>query len=193
MQQIVKHMYDRPESGLRIAEPGYYVHGPKILWWKHEHPDIYKRTAKFIPPNAYVVGKMTGLSGYEAYFDYTHLHFSCLADNSNKSWSDELLEIFDIDKQKMARIVSPFDVIGKVTKDFAGLSGLMEGIPVVAGCGDTAASTFGSGMFQREQVLIVQELLPYYAALLINMFLIQNETLTMMRSPGWLVSASCIY
>jgi xylulokinase len=184
--KYVQHMYDR--AGKRIMElsggPVTYVHGPKILWWKHQHPDIYKRTVKFIPPHAYVVGKMTGLSGYEAYFDYTHLHFSCLADNSNKSWSDELLQIFDIDKQKMARIVSPFDVIGKVTKDFAGLSGLIEGIPVVAGCGDTAASTFGSGMFQREQILdcagtasvlcsVVDKYVPD----------IKNQTLTMMRSP----------
>ena len=120
---------------------------------ENEYPHIYKKTAKFIPPNAYVAGRITGLSGHEAYFDYTHLHFSCLADNANKSWSEELLQVFEIDREKMARIVSPFDVIGEVKKEFAELSGLMEGTTVVAGCGDTAASTFGSGMFERGQVL----------------------------------------
>ena len=178
----------RSGAGKRVIElsggPITYVHGPKILWWKKEHPDIYKRTVKFVPLNSYIVGRMTGLSGHNSYFDYTHLHFSCLSDNSNKTWSDELLQTFDIDKEKMARIVSPFDVIGKVTREFAELSSLIEGIPVVAGSGDTAASTFGSGMFQRELILdcagtasvlcsVVDEYVPD----------IKNETLTMMRSP----------
>ncbi len=178
----------RTRAGKRIIElsggPATYVHGPKILWWKNEHPEAYGKTAKFVLPHAYVVGRMTGLSGSEAYFDYTHLHFSCLADNAGKSWSEELLETFDIDKSKMARIVSPFDVVGKVTGEFAAVSGLVDGIPVVAGCGDTAASTFGSGMFERGLVLdcagtasvlcsVVDRYVPDTG----------HETLTMMRSP----------
>ena len=84
---------------------------------------------------------MTGLPGNEAYFDYTHLHFSCLADNANKRWSDELLGTFGIDKNKMAWIVSPFEVAGRdegLRRDLRP----QKGSPY-AGCGDYA-STFGS-------------------------------------------------
>jgi xylulokinase len=178
----------RKKAGKRVMElsggPVTYVHGPKILWWKNEYPHIYKKTAKFIPPNAYVAGRITGLSGHEAYFDYTHLHFSCLADNANKSWSEELLQVFEIDREKMARIVSPFDVIGEVKKEFAELSGLMEGTTVVAGCGDTAASTFGSGMFERGQVLDCAGTASVLCSV-VDKFVpdVKNETLTMMRSP----------
>jgi len=178
----------RARAGKRIIElsggPATYVHGPKILWWKNEQPEAYRRTARFVTPQAYVVGRMTGLAGSEAYFDYTHLHFSCLADNANKRWSDELLETFDIDKSKMARIVSPFDVIGKVTKDFAALSGLVEGIPVVAGCGDTAASTFGSGMFDKGLIMDCAGTASVLCSV-VDSYVpdTQNETLTMMRSP----------
>lgn len=175
-------------AGKRIIElsggPATYVHGPKILWWKNEQPDAYKKTAKFVLPHAYVVGKMTGLSGDEAYFDYTHLHFSCLADTANKSWSDELLETFDIDKSKMARINSPFEIVGKVTKEFARISGLVEGIPVAAGCGDTAASTFGSGMFQRELILDCAGTASVLCSVVDSYVSdTEHETLTMMRSP----------
>lgn len=178
----------RARAGKRIIElsggPASYVHGPKILWWKHEHPEAYRKTAKFVLPHAYVVGRMTGLSGEEAYFDYTHLHFSCLADNANKKWSDELLETFDIDKSKMARIVSPFDVMGKITAEFAAVSGLIEGIPVVAGCGDTAASTFGSGMFEREMILDCAGTASVLCSV-VDTYVpdTEHETLTMMRSP----------
>ncbi len=178
----------RQRAGKRVIAlsggPVTYIHGPKILWWKNEHPDAYAKTARFVLPNAYVVGKMTGLSAQESYFDYTHLHFSCFADNANKRWSDELLDTFDVNPDKMPRIVSPFDVVGKVTREFAAISGLAEGVPVVAGCGDTAASTFGSGMFRRNMVLDCAGTASVLCSV-VDSYVpdTEYETLTMMRSP----------
>lgn len=147
----------RARCGKRVIEitggPVTYTHGPKILWWKGEHPDIYRKISKFVLPHGYVVGKMTGLSGAEAYFDYTGLQYSGFGDNRNKEWSGELLEAFGVDPDKMARIVSPFSIAGHVTPDFAKLSGLAPGTPVAAGAGDTAASVFGSGMFGGDFLL----------------------------------------
>ena len=127
---------------------------------------------------------MTGTKGHDAYFDYTHLHFSGFGDNAKKEWSDELLCAFGVEKEKMARIVSPFEVIGKTTRAFAALSGTVEGIPVVAGCGDTAASTFGSGMFERDLVLDCAGTASVLCSV-VNDFVpdTQYETMTMMRSP----------
>lgn len=178
----------KAKAGKRIIAlsggPASYNHGPKILWWKNERPEAYQKTAKFVLPHAYVVGKMTGLKGSEAYFDYSNLHFSCLSDNAKKSWSDELLEEFGIDKEMMARIVSPFDLIGKTTKEFAAATGLAEGIPVVAGCGDTAASTFGSGMFNSGMLLDCAGTASVLSSV-VDTYVpdTEHETLTMMRSP----------
>jgi xylulokinase len=175
-------------AGKRIIElsggPVTYIHGPKILWWKNEHPDTYARTARFVLPKDYVIGKMTGLSAEEAFFDYTHLHFSCFADNSNKRWSPELLDAFGVSADKLPRIVAPFDVVGKTTRDFAALSGVAEGVPVVAGCGDTAASTFGSGMFRRNMVLDCAGTASVLCSV-VDRYVPDTEfaTLTMMRSP----------
>ena len=48
------------EAGDRITQltgcPPTCDHGPKMLWWKHERPDIYARIAKFVMPGAYVAG-----------------------------------------------------------------------------------------------------------------------------------------
>src|SRR5574341_2073101 len=51
-------------------------HGPKMLWWKHEQPDVYQRTAKFVTPCGYVAGRMAGLKADRAFMDYTFIHFS---------------------------------------------------------------------------------------------------------------------
>ncbi len=173
------------EDIIRISGgPVTYVHAPKILWWKHEHPEAYKKTAYFVLPHTYVTGRMTGLRGDEIYFDYTHLHFSCLADNYKKEWSRDLLDAFAIDAAKMPRIVSPFMIVGKTTASFADASGTAAGIPVVAGCGDTAASTFGSGMFDKDSVLDCAGTASVLCSV-VDSYVpdVTHATMTMMRSP----------
>ena len=159
-------------------------HASKILWWKNEHPEVYKKTSKFVLPHGYIVGKMTGNTAKNAVFDYTCLHFNSFGDNKNKSWAQEFLDLFGIDREKMPRVASPFEIAGYTTDAFAKLSGTVSGIPVAVGAGDTAASTFGSGMFERDMVMdcagtasvmccVVDKYVPD----------LKHKTLTMMRSP----------
>ena len=154
-KEYVKLVKERAEERFiaLTGSPVSFTHGPKMLWWKHEHPDAYKKTAAFVLPKDYVVGKMCGIPGTESHFDWTHLQYSGFADNQNKVWSDELVEIFDMAKEKLARIVSPFEIVGKTTAEFASQTGLSAGIPVAAGAGDTAASVLGAGLFQDDQIL----------------------------------------
>ena len=178
----------RERAGKRVVEltggPITYTHGPKILWWKNEHPEAYKKTCKFVLPHGYVAGKMTGLAGAEAVFDYTCLQYSGFADNNKKEWSDELLDLFGVGRDKMARIVSPFEVIGKTGREFAKNSGLAEGIPVVAGAGDTAASVFGSGMFESGTILDCAGTASVFCCVVDSFRAdVENQTMTMMRSP----------
>lgn len=159
-------------------------HASKILWWKHNHPDVYDKTAKFVLPHGYVVGKMTGKTAEEAVFDYTCLHFNSFSDNKNKKWNEDLLQEYGVASSKMPRVASPFEVVGGITDEFASLSGLPSGVPVVVGAGDTAASTFGAGIFQKGMIqdcagtasvmcCVVDEYVPDVTA----------KTLNMMRSP----------
>jgi len=135
------------ESVISITgTPVTYAHGPKILWWKHEHPEIYKKIHSFILPAVYCIMRMCGLKGEDAYTDYTYIHFSGFADTAKKRWSQELLRELDVDPAKMPRIIRPYDKVGGLTKEMAEQCGLPEGTPMVAGCGDTAATSFGAGI-----------------------------------------------
>lgn len=164
--------------------PVTYTHGPKILWWKNEHKDEYDKICKFVLPHGYVVGKMVGLAGEDAYFDYTCLQYSGFGDNKYLEWSRELLDMFEIDIDKMARIVSPFDIIGMLTKQFADMTNLVEGIPVVAGAGDTSASILGSGLFDSGTLLDCAGTASVMCSV-VDKFIPDTkfETMTMMRSP----------
>lgn len=140
----------REKAGKRITEitgsPVLYTHGPRILWWMHEKPDVFADTAKFVTLYTYTVMQMCGLKADDAYLDYTCIQYSGFGDNEKKEWSDELLSMFNVPKEKMPRIVAPQDVVGKISKEFAASSGLAEGTPVVAGMGGTSATLFGSGL-----------------------------------------------
>ena len=126
--------------------PVTYAHGPKILWWKNEHPDAYKNICKFVQPSAYCVMRLCGMKGEDAFIDHTYIHFSGFADTQKRQWSGELLDGLGVGAAKMPRIVRPYDVVGRLAPEMAGRCGLAVGTPFVAGCGDTAASSFGAGI-----------------------------------------------
>lgn len=139
-------------GGGRITEltgcPPTYAHGPKILWWKEEHPDVYEMIDKFITPYAYVAGKMTGLAAEEAYIEPTTLHFTGFSDTEKEEWSDDLIREFDIDSAKLPRIVDSREIVGGLTSRAARSTGLIEGTPLVAGAGDQAAGALGAGIVE---------------------------------------------
>lgn len=128
--------------------PSTIAHCPKILWWKHEEPDLFKKIVKFIQPAAYVAGKLAGLSGDDAYIDYTYLHFSGLYDAKTTEWSPELCADFEIPMEKLPQIVEPWKIIGTLTAQAARDCGLPPGVIIVAGCGDQAAGFLGAGLVE---------------------------------------------
>jgi xylulokinase len=122
-----------------------FNHGPKKIWWKNEHPDVYKKITAFVQPGGYAVMRLCGLKGSDAFIDTSYLHFSGFADNQNSKWDAALCRHFGIDIDKLPRIVKPDEIMGQVIPELAARTGLKAGTPVAAGCGDTAASFLSCG------------------------------------------------
>jgi Sugar (pentulose and hexulose) kinases len=147
------------EAGDRVTQltgcPPTCDHGPKMLWWKNEEADIYKRTAKFVMPSTYVAGKLAGLKADQAFIDRTFIHFSGFSDTQVGIWSNELCERFGFNMDKLPRIVDPCDVIGEVSERAALEFGLGPGTLIAAGAGDTAANALGAGIVRPGMLLDV--------------------------------------
>ncbi|MBZ5562292.1 MAG: xylulose kinase [Acidobacteriia bacterium] len=122
------------------------TYGQKILWWKGEHPEVWKRVHKFIQPSAYVTGLMTGLTGEQAYMEPSFICWSGLSDTANLRWSEELCEIFQIPMQVLPRIAPAGQVAGYLTAEAARDFGLASGLPVAVGTADAAATLLGAGV-----------------------------------------------
>jgi xylulokinase len=135
--------------------PPMIDHAPKMRWWHRERPEVFAAAEKWIMPSGYVAGKMAGLEPGDAFIDSTYLHFTGLAEARGGGWSGELAEAIGIPTDKLPRIVEPSTVIGRVSEEAAADCGLMEGTPIAAGLGDTAAGALGAGLVRSGQLLDV--------------------------------------
>lgn len=145
------------EAGARVTELTGCAptcdHGPKIMWWNHERPDVAHRLAKWIVPSAYVAARIAELPAENAFIDYTFLHFTTLADARSGTWSDELCGLLGVQKDQLPMIVEPWRQVGEVRDQSAADFGLPAGLPVAAGAGDTAAGALGAGAVRPGMLL----------------------------------------
>lgn len=126
-------------------DPAYTT--PKILWLKENKPEIYKNTYKFLQCNSYIAFKFTGNMTQEVSQGYG-LH---MFDMKSSKYDEFLCEDMGIDIEKLPKIFKCHEVIGGVTKLAALETGLIEGIPVVAGGLDAACGTLGAGVIEYGQ------------------------------------------
>ena len=121
---------------------------PKIIWWKKEHPDVYKRIKKFVMLNSYVAGKLAGLKSKDAFIDYTLLSLFGIEDIKKQDWSEDICDALGIDIEKLPGVVRPWDIVGKLTGYAADNCGLKEGTLIAAGAADQVAGLLGAGLIK---------------------------------------------
>ena len=116
--------------------------GPKILWLRRHEPDVWARTETILTGSGYIVFKLTGERTIDV---YTATAYAPLLDVHARAWSVEMSRpITPLDK--LPRLAWSPDVVGHVTREAAGETGLVEGIPVVAGTADAAAEALSAGL-----------------------------------------------
>jgi len=116
--------------------------GGKMTWIRENQPDIYEKTYKFLVIPDYLIYKMTG----RLCTDYTYGSRSNLMNIRTCSWDDELLRLFQVEKDKLNELVEPGSVCGTITKEMAELTGCPEGIPVITAGGDQQCGAIGNGV-----------------------------------------------
>jgi xylulokinase len=124
---------------------------PKILWIKSHEPDIFRHTAKFLTASSYINYKLSG--------NYSIDHNSASMGGipysmQEKRWDQNSCKAIGIDKDMMPELVESTAIVGTVTKAAAQQTGLAEGTPVIAGCGDFAAEMLSVGILDNRQAVL---------------------------------------
>lgn len=121
----------------------------KILWFKNHEPELFAKTRYYIQASSYINMKLTGVMTTD--MDQAS-RTQCL-DVSTMDWSKEIGDVIGVNfDEVMPPIKNVDEVIGTVTKEAAKETGLVEGIPVVAGCSDAMASMYATGLSQLGDV-----------------------------------------
>lgn len=115
----------------------------KMMWLRDEVPELWQRTWKLLPPNAWVIARLTG----EVAIDHSSAgNLGGVYDLPARNWSDTLLQRLDIPRGLMPdRLVASHEVVGTLRREEAPALGLPTGTPIVAGGVDAAVATLAAG------------------------------------------------
>ena len=119
----------------------FYTTG-KVLWYQEEMPEVYRKIYKILQCNSYLVYCLTGRISQDISQGYA-LH--CF-DMRRGCWDEQMREKLGIPAHFLPDIFPCHEIVGTVTKEAAGLTGLLEGTPVAAGGLDAACGTLGAGV-----------------------------------------------
>ena len=126
----------------------------KILWIKHNEPEIWKKIRMFLPSNSYMVYKLTG----KITIDHTAAaNVGGIYDMSEHRWSNEMMVKMDIPVSMMPTdFFLPTDIVGGITSEASVRTGLPKGVPICAGGTDCLSSTLATGaMNPGDQVAVI--------------------------------------
>lgn len=104
---------------------------PKILWLRRHEPERYAKVRSVLLPKDFIRLRLTGQFASDA----SDASGTGLFDVARRAWARDLIEGLDLDPGLFPEVKESWEVTGHTP----------EGVPVVAGAGDQAASAVGTG------------------------------------------------
>lgn len=125
----------------------------KFNWFKFHEPETYKKTKKYLTMSGLITYKLIG-----KFHDSMGMQAGVLPFNTEK------FDYYDIDlvyktlgvkrEQLADKLFHAGEIMGYVTEEASRVSGLPEGLPIIAAGGDKQCETLGSGSFSEKQAVI---------------------------------------
>ncbi len=126
--------------------PGHAGKDPlgHILYIKYKHPEIYRKTYRFLEPKDYINYRLTGKMAASN----DSIAITWVTDNRDPSrvtYHDRLLKIAGLERDKFPEIKQAVDVLGPLSPESASELGLDPDTQVVMGTPDVHSAAIGSG------------------------------------------------
>ncbi|MBQ7810933.1 MAG: carbohydrate kinase [Bacteroidales bacterium] len=130
-----------------LNSPGNFT-ASKLAWVKENEPELYSRIYKIMLPGDYIAMKLTG----EVNTTVSGLSEGIFWDFKEGCLSQELLDLYDIDRSLIPEIVPTFADQGHVTSAAASELGIAEGIPVTYRAGDQPNNALSLNVFNPGEI-----------------------------------------
>jgi xylulokinase len=124
---------------------------PKLMWIADNDPGILEAASHIIFPKDYINKLLTE----EICTDLSDASNSLFLNISSGTWDAEIIDALGFHSLPLPTLSSGTDIVGYVSRNGAGWSGLPEGLPVAAGVGDSIAAALGAGVFGSSALQLV--------------------------------------
>ena len=124
--------------------------GPTLMWLATNEPEAWARARTVLGSYDLMAFRLTGARGVEANWALE----SGLYDLETGGWAADILEAVGADPSLLPPIHRSDEIVGRVTEEAAGATGLRAGTPVVAGSADHVASAFAAGLVDEGDLLV---------------------------------------
>lgn len=116
---------------------------PKILYIRNKEENIWERTKKHVQLQD-VILKAMGADDY--YTDESAIALSGIWDTNNYGWNEKIIKTFDLDRDKLAKVLPSGTHIGGISKEASRRGGFLENTPICVGIGDQNSAAVGAGV-----------------------------------------------
>ena len=124
---------------------------PKLLWFRAERPDLWKKAFAFLFVHDWVLYQLCGERGTNP----TMVCAGQMGDVQARTWAEELLRGLDLRTDLLPPVYEGGARLGSLRPEVATAIGLLAGTPVHIGGGDTQFGCLGVGGMAPGKVVIV--------------------------------------
>lgn len=113
----------------------------KLVWLRHEHPDLFQQATKFISIKEYVLYRWFG----EYVVDYSIANATGLFNIHSLDWDAEALEVAGVQVEQLSQLVPTTHCLTDIRTEYAEQMGIAEQMPVIVGSSDGVLANLGVG------------------------------------------------
>lgn len=135
-------------KGMARAVSQLYKDG-KCNWIKQNQPGIWEKTHKYLQVSGFLNYRLTGVFKDSIASQIGHIPFNYKKMIWCRWWEPAGL-IFPVEYDKLPDVIPPGDLIGKITRKASQITGLKEGLPVIACGSDKGCETLGMGVLSKD-------------------------------------------
>ncbi|HXD09642.1 MAG TPA: FGGY family carbohydrate kinase [Anaerolineales bacterium] len=113
----------------------------KILWLRHNEPEIFEQTGKFLLIEDYFIYRLTG----EYVCEGSLVTSTCYWNFQTQTWWPEMLQALDVSEQQLPQYRESGEPVGKLRREVAAELGLSPDTVACTGALDQACGAIGVG------------------------------------------------
>ena len=115
----------------------------KYKWVENNEPEVFSKAYKWLDVCDYLLARLTGRIVRTA--DSAFGTFLYDTRKGKEGWNESLLKMYKVNPAHMPELIESTDLAGELTEQAAKDLGLVKGIPVFGGGGDTTFVNIGAG------------------------------------------------